>query len=198
MSLEKRYFNISRSVWVRSFEEPTAIAAPTFGYGDLRDFSVQFLHQLDTGAVEILPDIVSAKIGLAVAATAVTSASAGTVSNNHFPFVLPVVDASGTTLATLMSGKTTPQALNAEFLIVSASGRNRYYTQVFVSPKVNDDAVADPAVTEPAITMSEAAGVFIPKNMPKNLRIYAVDEVTNETLEIAIRNRQFEFNVLGP
>lgn len=163
MSLEKRYFNITTLQWVRSYDEPGNVSAPTFGYKDNRDVSVQFLQQLTATQVEIVPDIVAVQIGLANGASLLTSATATAPENNHFPFVIPIV---GANVDTLMSGKTTPQSAKAEFKLTTGSGTNRYYTNVFIAPQINADAVPDPAVVEPATTMSEVMGVAVPKDGP--------------------------------
>lgn len=200
MSLETFYFEITQQMWVRSEEDSSRLNGPTFGYKDNRDFGVVFLRRLKTSgpsSIERITSVVAAQIGLAVGTTKVTGATASAATNNEFPFVLPVIDSSGTTLQDLMSGKTSPQTVNLEFKLTTSLGTNRYYTQAFVAPQVNVDTVPDPAVTEPAVTMSEVAGVMVPKQWPQNLRIYGIDEVTGERIEIALRNRQFEFNILG-
>ena len=195
MPLDTYTFDITRKYWVRSFDDPGQTDAPVVGYKDNHDFGVVFVRRLTGEQVEKVPDIVGAQLGLAVSTTKVTSATAGTVSNYVFPFVLPVIDSSGSTLATLMSGKTTRQSLLAEFKLTTSAGTNRYYTQIWVAPQINVDAEPDPSISEPAVTMSEVRGVMLPKQWPLGLRMLVYDEATGEQGELYYSNREWKFDV---
>lgn len=195
MPLETYFFNLSSPAdgWVNSFEQPTRVDAPIFGLNDNRDFEVVFLRQVSVSAVEKVQDVVSARIGLANGATALTSATAGTPDNLAFPFVLPVTSAA---LTTFMSGKTVKQRVDAEFKITTALGTNRFFTYLYVAPQILSDAVPDPAVEEPAITMSEASGVFVPKEPPVGMRMLWTDETTGQRYSVGFRDGKFVGDIL--
>lgn len=197
MPLETYFFNLSPDEfgWVRSLEQPSRIDPPVFGLNDNRDFGIVFLRKVSVSKAEKVLDVVSARIGLANGTTSLEpSATAGAPDNYEFPFVLPI---SGTNIATLMSGKTAKVKVDAEFLIVSAAGRNRYYSFLFIAPPINSDAVPDPAVTEPAVTMSEVTGVAALKQRPAGASDYWIDRQTGELVEVYVENRQFRFDILG-
>ncbi len=196
MPLDNYYFNISTRRWVRSFEEPTDVDAPVFGYKDNRDFSVTFLRSIGEAGespVDIVPGTVSAKIGLNNGTTSLTTATSGAADNNAYPFVLPI---TGTDIDTLMSGKTTDQQVLCYFLITTSSGINRYKTTVFISPEGISATAPDPNVDEPSITMSQATGVLIPKERPSGMTETFVDRATGERVVGYVYNRVWKFDVL--
>jgi hypothetical protein len=197
MPLDTYTFDITRRIWVRSYDEPSQVDAPVFGYKDNHDFGITFIRRLTGQEVEKVPGIVSVQFGLAVGTTKVTSATSSTADNYVFALVIPVIDSSGSTLATLMSGVTVKQQLLAEFKLTSSLGTNRYYTNVFVAPQINVDAIPDPAVTEPAVTMSEVAGVMTPKQWPAGMSMIIPDRLTGELMEWYIENREWKYNILG-
>lgn len=195
MALEQLYFNISTARWIKSFDEPTDTNAPVVGHKDNRDFSVQFVRSLAVTAIEVVEDVVAAQYGLSDSSgNFLTSATAGAVDNNHFPFVLPVTSAA---ITTLMTGKTTRQQVNAEFKLTTAAGTNRFFTTAFIAPQILVDAVPDPAVTEPAATMSEVIGVCAQKERPQAGADIWTDRITGARYAVYVENRQFKFDELG-
>jgi len=195
MPLETYFFNLSSPLegWVRSFEQPSRVDAPVFGLNDNRDFEVVFLKQVSVAVAEKVLDVVSARIGLANGITALTSATAGTPDNLAFPFVVPVASAA---LTTLMSGKTTKQRVDAEFLITTALGTNRFYTYLWIAPPILSAAVPDPSVDEPATTMSEVTGVCVQKEPPVGMRMIWTDETTGQKYSVGFRDGQFKGDIL--
>lgn len=197
MPLDTKTLDITTGKWLRSFDEPGQCDPPTFGFKDLHDFGLLLVRRISGTRVEKITDAVAVQFGLSVVTTKVTSYTSSTPANYVFPFLLPVVDSSGTTLADLMSGKTVKQGLLAEVKVTTVlGGTNRYYTNVFVAPQINLDAVPDPSITEPATTMSEVGGAFMRKVVPRGTRWLWTDEVTGELNEVYLSNRQWRTDIL--
>jgi hypothetical protein len=196
MPLETKFFNLDDPLngWVRSFEQPSRVDAPIFGLNDNRDFEVVFLRMVSVSQAEKVTDAVAARIGLSNAGVALEpSATAGAPDNYAFPFVLPV---SGTNIAALMAGKTAKQRVDAEFLITTALGTNRFYTYIYIAPPILSAAIPDPSVTEPATTISEVSGIFIQKEPPVNARMIWTDETTGQKYSVGFRDGQFHADLL--
>lgn len=197
MPLDTKTLDVTTGKWLRSFDEPGQCDPPVFGFNDLHDFGLLLVRRISGMRVEKITDAVSIQLGLAVGTTKVTSYTSSTPDNLVFPILLPVVDSVGTTLSALMSGKTVKQALLAEVKVTTVlGGTNRYYTNVFVAPQINLDAVPDPSITEPATTMSEVRGVMMPKVVPRGTRWLWTDEVTGELNEVYLSNRQWRTDIL--
>lgn len=195
MPIDHYFFNLSPNEfgWVQSVEQPSRIDAPVFGYGDLRDFGVTFVWKTSQGRAEKVTDGLSARIGLSNASTGAVlepAATAGTPDNYEFPFELPV---SGTNMAALMSGKTDKVLVRCEFKVNS----NRYYSHLYIAPQIISDATPDPTATEPATTMSEVAGVFVPKEWPAGMRMTVTDEATGVKYSIGFANGDWERNIIS-
>ena len=195
MPLESYYFNLSSRKWVKSFDDPGETVAPQFGNTDSRDFGVTFLQSIAGSGVQVQASVVAAQIYIADPATpgtVITSATAGTASNNEFPFVLSI-----TGFTTFLSGVTKPKQALVEFRVTTASGVNRYVTYCFIAPNTSSDVVADTSAADRALGASEAAGIYVPKQWPQGMALIVTDEDTGELLQIRIKSREFKFEPLG-
>lgn len=195
MSLEHYYFDIAIRQWVRSFDEPFPIDPPVWGNTDSRDFGVTFLMTTGAQSAAVLIAVVGASIHIsdpATPGTVITSVTAGAAANNEFPFVLAI-----TGFTTFLSGKTTPQRAIAEFRIVTASGVNRYGTEVYIRPNQSTDVTADTSAADRALGTNEAAGVYVAKEWPAGGFMIVQDETDGSRYQVRVVNKQFKFEPLG-
>lgn len=195
MALENLYFEIKSRRFVRSHEEPQAVAPPVFGHGDTRDFGVTFLKRVSQSSFQVIQSIVSVQVGISATTapnTILTSYTAGAAENNEHPFLLNCASP----LDSFMSSETEEKEAIGQFRIVTTNGENRYPFTIYIAPKQLTATTVDSTADDPGLRKSEAGALYMPKEVPVGTRWIWTDEVTGQQYAVGFANGQFQPNLM--
>ncbi len=165
------FFNVTRSVFVKSVEQPIQIVIPPWFRGDVRNLQVTFCKDEDGDTASVITDLVAVQCGIGVLTNsstntpAASSATASTPVANVYPILLPLNLAA---IATLLAA-TTSADLTLEFVLTSATSEQRYQTSVKIQESLLDVAAVDPAPPAIALSTAAAAALYVPKQGVVNM-----------------------------
>jgi len=165
------FFNVTRSVWVKSVDQPIQISIPAWFRGDVRNLQVTFCRDEDGDTASVVTDLVAVQCGIGVLTNSTTntpaasSATAGTPVDNVYPILLPL---NLTAITTLLAA-TTFVPLTLEFVLTSATSEQRYQTTITVQESLLDVAAVDPAPPAVALSTAAAAALYVPKQGVVNM-----------------------------
>jgi len=165
------FFNVTRSVFVKSVEQPIQIVIPPWFRGDVRNLQVTFCKDEDGDTASVITDLVAVQAGVGILTNSTTntpaasSATAGTPVDNVYPILLPLNLAA---IATLLAA-TTSVDVTLEFVLTSATSEQRYQCTVKIQESLLDVAAADPAPPAVALSTAAAAALYVPKQGVVNM-----------------------------
>lgn len=154
-------FNVTREIWVRSASEPSQVLPPKWYSGDVRSIKVQFVRDEPSGKVSVVTDIVSVQVGVGTPGTAsLTSATSGVADSAYFYSIdLPFPKSATETFI----GSTGERSTTLEFRTSSATGDQRYQTQVTLKKQLLSGTDADPSATDSPLGTLTAANLYVTK-----------------------------------